>query len=71
MPAGSRDSLPGSPPPSAPDEELVAGFHTHPNTIAEGYAADPGPLDRHFTRNVSRVPEIIETHDGRKIVPYP
>jgi len=53
------------------DRELVGGFHTHPNTAAEGYAADPSLADRAFTRTVSQVPEIIETHEGRKTITYP
>ncbi len=70
--AGSRDGLPpGLPPPASADLELVGSFHTHPNTVSEGYVSDPSPADRTFTRDVSRVPEIVETHEGRKSIPYP
>lgn len=70
LPPGSRDGLAGLP-AGAPGRELVGGFHTHPNTTAEGYGPDPSPADRHFTRSVSRVPELIETHAGRKTIEFP
>jgi hypothetical protein len=69
LPPGDRDGLPGLPPSIGPGRELVGSFHTHPNTAAEGYAADPSPVDRHFTQQVTCVPEIIETHQGRKTIP--
>jgi hypothetical protein len=69
--AGRRDGLADLPPVPPPGREMVGSFHTHPNTLAEGYGSDPSPADRNFTRNLSKVPEIIETHDGRKTIPYP
>jgi hypothetical protein len=71
LPAGSRDGLSGMPSSDTPQRELVGSFHTHPNTEAEGYVADPSPTDRAFVRTISHVPEIIETHEGRKTIPYP
>jgi hypothetical protein len=71
LPAGGRDRLPGKPSANTAQRELVASFHTHPNTAAEGYVADPSPADRAFVRTVTLVPEIIETHDGRKTIAYP
>ena len=70
VPAGTRDGNSGAPPGSG-DWEKVSEFHTHPNTAAEGYSADPSPADKNYVKNVSHVPEIIETHDGRKTIPYP
>jgi hypothetical protein len=63
--------LSGTPSPDTPQRELVGSFHTHPNTQAEGYIADPSPSDRAFVRMTSHVPEIIETHEGRKTIAYP
>lgn len=71
LPAGDRDGLRGRPLPNSTERELVAGFHTHPNSSTEGYVADPGPADRAYVRNISRVPEIIQTHEGRKTITYP
>lgn len=68
--AGTRDGNAGAPAGSG-DWEKVAEFHTHPNTSGEGYTADPSPADRKYVKNTSKVPEIIETHDGRKTIPYP
>ena len=71
LPPGSREGLTGIPLSSTALRILAGSFHTHPNTLAEGYAADPSPADRHFTRAIAHVPEIIETHEGRKTIPYP
>lgn len=68
--AGTRDGNEGAPPGSG-DWEKVAEFHTHPNKASEGYSSDPSPADKNYVKNGSKVPEIIETHDGRKTVPYP
>ena len=69
VPAGTRDGNSGAPPATG-DWEKVAEFHTHPNTAAEGYTAEPSPADRNYVKKVSKVPEIVETHDGRKTIPY-
>ncbi len=68
--AGSRDGTNGAPAGTG-DWEKVAEFHTHPNTAAEGYSADPSASDKNYVKNTSNVPEIIKTHDGIKTVPYP
>ncbi|MEE4378435.1 MAG: hypothetical protein V2J55_13140 [Candidatus Competibacteraceae bacterium] len=70
-PAGTRDGTSGAPASIGGDWEKVGEFHTHPNTSAEGYSADPSPADRNYVKNGSKVPEIIETHEGRKSIPYP
>ncbi len=71
-PAGDREGLPTTPrPPDNDQQRVVASFHTHPNTAAEGYDPDPSPDDIDFTHDFSHVPEIIETHDGRRIIPFP
>ena len=70
VPAGTRDGNSGAPAATG-DWEKVAEFHTHPNTKGEGYTADPSPADKDYVKNGSKVPEIIETHEGRKTVPYP
>jgi hypothetical protein len=68
LPPGSRDELPGVPLAAQAGLLLVASFHTHPNTVAEGYAPDPSPADRYYAKHISKVPELIETHDGRKVI---
>jgi hypothetical protein len=66
---GSRDGLVmGARPPDMADREVVGWFHTHPNTVREGYSARPSRVDRKFTRRVG-VPGLIETHAGRLIIP--
>lgn len=69
--AGTRDGTSGAPASIGPDWEKVGEFHTHPNKGSEGYSADPSPADRNYVKNNSKVPEIIETHEGRKTIPYP
>jgi hypothetical protein len=70
-PAGTRDGTAGAPASVGDDWEKVAEFHTHPNTASEGYSADPSPADKNYVKKNSKVPEIIETHEGRKTIPYP
>lgn len=70
-PAGTRDGTSGAPASIGSDWEKVGEFHTHPNKASEGYTADPSPADRNYVKNTSKVPEIIETHEGRKTIPYP
>ena len=70
-PPGDRDGTSGAPASIGGDYEKVAEFHTHPNKKSEGYSADPSPADRNYVKNTSKVPEIIETHEGRKTIPYP
>jgi len=71
---GKRDGLAtilGTRPQGSDNEEVVAWFHTHPNTISEGYSPEPGPSDIAFTWQTARAPGLIETHKGRRTIPYP
>ncbi len=71
---GSRDRLPtivGTRPPDTTEQEVVAWFHTHPNTQTEGYRLQAGIGDVAFTRAEAKVPGIIQTHEGRDTIPYP
>ena len=71
---GIRDGLAtilGTRPPDIDHEEVVAWFHTHPNTMTEGYSPEPSPSDIAFARQTARAPGLVETHDGRRIIPYP
>ena len=44
--AGTRDGIDPGPKPAPTDTAVVvAAFHTHPNTRAEGYSPDPSPAD--------------------------
>jgi len=70
-PPGNRNGISGAPASIGEDWEKVAEFHTHPNKAVDGYSADPSPADRNYVKTVSKVPEIIETHEGRKSIPYP
>jgi RHS repeat-associated protein len=45
-------------------EIVVATFHTHPNTRAEGYPPGPSKEDKLFDDTVSLVPSIMLTHEG-------
>lgn len=59
---GTRDALPsivGTRPSVAHPEYLVGWFYTHPNTVSEGYAQQPSPSDRRFTRTYARVPGCL------------
>lgn len=71
---GARDGLPtiqGTRPTNDSEREVVAWFHTHPNTLQEGYLPDPSPADVSFTCNVALVGGLVETHDGRFLIPHP
>ena len=71
---GTRDGLgtiAGTRPSETGGDEVVGWFHTHPNTAKEGYTADPSPGDKGFQRAYAKAPGIIETHEGRKTIPYP
>jgi hypothetical protein len=73
VPAGTRDGLAtivGTKPADTANAVVVAWFHTHPNTRAEGYGPDPSPGDLGFTQSAG-VPGIIKTHEGDKTIPYP
>lgn len=64
VPGGTRDSLtPGPVPTVAPPEEVVAFFHTHPNTAGEGYSDGPSPADEAFHASIG-LPGIVRGHDG-------
>ena len=72
--AGTRDGLGtivGTRPADNKDQEVVAWFHTHPNKASEGYGSGPSPGDIGWQNREAKVPGIIETHDGRKTIPYP
>jgi hypothetical protein len=74
VPAGTRDGLGpivGTRPADTADKQTVGWFHTHPNKSAEGYTSGPSPGDRAWQNSEAKVPGIIETHDGRKTIPYP
>jgi len=70
---GTRDSLPtiAGTRPSPASGILVGWFHTHPNTVAEGYGYGPSDSDIAFTTNYAIVPGIIMTHGGLQVIPYP
>lgn len=72
--AGTRSSLPtivGTRPNVSHPEYLVAWFHTHPNTVAEGYSQGASLGDINFTNNSARTPGIIRSHDGYSVINYP
>jgi hypothetical protein len=74
VPAGTRDGLGtivGTRPADTADQKTVGWFHTHPNKSTEGYTSGPSPGDRAWQASEAKVPGIIETHDGRKTIPYP
>lgn len=60
---GTRDSLTPGAPPSARGTSVVAFFHTHPNTVAEGYVNGPSPADQNFAA-ANGIPGIIRSHAG-------
>lgn len=71
---GSRDGLGtivGTRPKDSTSQEVVGWFHTHPNTSNEGYTHGPSIPDKNFQRLKAKAPGIIETHEGRKTIPYP
>lgn len=71
---GDRDGLGpivGTRPADNDRQEVVSWFHTHPNTANEGYGSDPSPGDTGWQASEAHAPGIIETHDGRKTIPYP
>lgn len=67
---GTRDEVDmGSAPAVKPPECIMATFHTHPNTRAEGYEPDASVTDvvyynRHRFPDGRRVPMIIRSHEG-------
>ncbi len=74
VPPGTRDGLAtivGTRPSPSYPEYLVAWFHTHPNTVPEGYAQGPSPADRAFTAATARVPGIVRSHAGTSTIPFP
>ena len=74
VPAGTRDGLGpivGTRPPDNEHQQVVSWFHTHPNKNSEGYGQEPSPGDTGWQNSEAKVPGIIETHDGRKTIPYP
>ncbi|BBM03575.1 hypothetical protein GL2_36490 [Microbulbifer sp. GL-2] len=74
VPAGTRDSLAtisGTRPGWSIVHKTVGWFHTHPNTVAEGYTHTPSPGDIGFTKNYAKVPGVIKTHNGDQFTPYP
>jgi len=74
VPGGDRGGLGtivGTRPKDNQDQEVVSWFHTHPNTSNEGYQHGPSPGDIAWQKSEAKVPGIIETHEGRKTIPYP
>jgi len=70
---GTRDGLGpivGTRPQDNDNQEVVAWFHTHPNTTKEGYQHGPSPGDVAWQKSEAKAPGIIETHEGRKTIPY-
>lgn len=71
---GSRDGLGtivGTRPPDSNIQQVVAWFHTHPNTSAEGYGSGPSAGDLNWQASEAKVPGIIVTHVGMVTIPYP
>jgi hypothetical protein len=60
---GTRDSLTPGAPPSSPGNTTVAFFHTHPNTVKEGYVNGPSSADQNFA-TANNIPGIIRSHAG-------
>jgi hypothetical protein len=61
VPAGARDGLAiivGTRPADSAEQEVVAWFHTHPNTPNEGYSNEPGVSDLAFTHAEAKVPGL-------------
>jgi|GEM_PF-1857884 len=56
---GTRDSLRPGPMPAT----AIAFFHTHPNTVAEGYAQEPSTADRNFAA-ARGIPGLVMSHAG-------
>lgn len=46
------------------EHQVVAWFHTHPNTAEEGYKPGYTREDIVFTRLVARVPGFLVSHEG-------
>jgi hypothetical protein len=71
---GTRDGLGtivGTRPPDSNIQQVVAWFHTHPNTSAEGYGSGPSAGDTNWQASEAKVPGIIVTHAGMVTIPYP
>jgi hypothetical protein len=74
VPAGTRDGLgtiAGTRPVDNDKQHVVGWFHTHPNVAAEGYGSGPSPADVGWQNAYGKAPGIVETHDGRQIIPFP
>jgi RHS repeat-associated protein len=71
VPGGTRDSLSLAKPSVPPGYTIVGVFHTHPNTVTEGYSHVASPADIRFIQNYAQVPSVIMTHNGPVITPYP
>ncbi len=71
VPSGTRDSLNLGAKPVGLfcGCSTVGWFHTHPNTIMEGYSPYPSPQDVSATRSL-RIPGVIKTHVGDQYL-YP
>ena len=61
----TNDSMIPGPMPNLPGQTTVVFFHTHPNTVADGYEQGPSPADIRFANNPRiNIPGIIQAHDG-------
>jgi len=63
VPPGTRDSLNLGSRPIFCFCSAVGTFHTHPNTLSEGYRPEPSTTDVANTR-ARGVPSVIKSHDG-------
>jgi hypothetical protein len=74
VPGGTRDGLgtiAGTRPADSENQQVVGWFHTHPNTAAEGYRSGPSPADVSWQNAYGKAPGLIETHEGRMLIPFP
>ncbi len=60
---GTRDSLTPGAVPAIEGKSMVAFFHTHPNTTAEGYTNGPSTADQNFADRLG-IPGIVQSHNG-------
>ena len=65
----TRHSLTPGPTPDVPGHSVEAFFHTHPNTVEEGYTSEPSQADISFGEAIG-VPGIVRSHDGMHYFGY-
>ncbi|WP_353390254.1 RHS repeat domain-containing protein, partial [Halopseudomonas sabulinigri] len=65
MAGASRDRMSPGLPPILKGRTVIAFFHTHPNTVAEGYINGPSDPDMRFSNHPSiNLPGMIRSHAG-------